>query len=364
MKEGIVRPGFAPKVTPLRIAVISGEQHDRIRRQAGFFQFVQDEANGVIQFDDLCGPRLVRHAPGGGHVLELAEFFDRQRSVNERSGIVEEEWPFLIFRDEFDRLGAINVLRIPQMGRIFAGLVHKPALGVVYIRRTVMVIFGQVIVVHVPVFRQRDFRGIASLNLMRKIRIQPERIADAADVKPAMPGHFGRIFHRPLFGAGRFVEEPRLAPLLHVPFAKDGGGVASRVEHLGHGGIELGAQSLGILLQRGEMPRGPTGQQRSSRRGAPGRAGIGIGKDATFRREPVNIRGRKMLLAEAAQIPIGKIVGQNENEVGPVGPRRRFRRVDGHGLKNYGGQDSQNRRGVFVVHHGVSDWKQLLWELS
>ena len=64
------------------------------------------------------------------------------------------------------------------------------------------------------------------------------------------------------------------------------------------------------------VPHITTGQQTSPGRRALRGGGIGIAEDHAFPCHAVDVRCRKLFLSKMADIPVGEVIGENENDIG------------------------------------------------
>ncbi len=110
----------------------------------------------------------------------------------------------------------------------------------------------------------------------------------------------------------------------HAPLADDGGGVAGGLEEFGDGegaGRE-GHLALGLDLavcSDGGMAHVEAGDEGGSRGGADGGAAVGLGVAGAFAGHAVEAGGLDELLPEAADVALGEVVAEDEDQVGPGG---------------------------------------------
>ena len=58
------------------------------------------------------------------------------------------------------------------------------------------------------------------------------------------------------------------------------------------------------------------GHEHAARRGADGRAGIGIGESHAVGGQAIEIRRFDLLLAVAAEVAVAEVIGQDEDDIG------------------------------------------------
>ena len=114
--------------------------------------------------------------------------------------------------------------------------------------------------------------------------------------------------------AARGVEHP------HAPLAHAGGGVAVILEDLGHGD-RAGRQrelALGLDLAVGAhraVPAVLAEHERRAARGADGGAAIPLGEARAFLGHAVEVRRLDELLPVAADVALGEVIAQDEDDV-------------------------------------------------
>ncbi len=114
----------------------------------------------------------------------------------------------------------------------------------------------------------------------------------------------------------------------HAPLAGTGRGIAVVLEQLRHG---VGVRGKGLLAFRLDLAVRPdravsgvlTDQERRPGRSAHAGAAVRLGEPRSLACHPVEDGGLDPGLAVGPHVALGKVIGQHEDDVGPIGPHRR-----------------------------------------